>query len=112
MNTDYPQQLAVAVANGWRPDIDRLETLEEFSQMRRIDYQESWAWVHYLLHTSPETQAALLTYLQDLRDAPHPPSLADRVAAIEPGYAARFLSYVAGLNSTGGAIIRAASAEL
>jgi len=111
MNGDYPHQLAVAVSRGWRPDIDRLENLEEFSQMKRIDYQESWAWVHYLLHASPDTRVALIDYLGDLRDAPHPPALAARVAEVEPSYPARFLGYVATLNSTGGAVIRAATAE-
>ncbi|MGC1274635.1 MAG: hypothetical protein WBC44_13095, partial [Planctomycetaceae bacterium] len=112
MNGDYPHQLAVAVANGWQPDIKRLEELEEFSEMRRIDYQESWAWVHYMLHTSPDTRQALLSYVADLRDSSHPPALADRIAEIQPGYPARFLGYVASLNSTGGAVIRAASMEL
>lgn len=111
MNGDYPHQLAVAVSRGWRPDIARLEELEEFSQMRRLDYQESWAWVHYLLHASPDTRAALLAYVGDLRDAEHPPALSERVAAVEPSFPSRFLGYVATLNSTGGAVIRAASAE-
>lgn len=112
MNGDYPHQLAVAVSRGWRPDIERLEQLEEFSQMRRLDYQESWAWVHYLLHATPDTRAALLAYVGDLRDASQPPALSERVAAVEPSFPSRFLGYVATLNSTGGAVIRAASAEL
>ncbi len=109
MNGDYPHQLAVAVANGWRPDIDRLEQVEEFSQLRRIDYQESWAWVHYLLHASPDTRQELLAYVSDLRDSTRPQSLSDRIATVEPSYPARFLGYVATLNSSGGAVIRAAS---
>jgi hypothetical protein len=112
MNTDYPHQLAVAVANGWRPDIDRLEQVEEFAQLRRIDYQESWAWVHYLLHASPETRQELLAYISDLRDSTRPPALSDRIATVEPGYPARFLGYVATMNSSGDAVIRAASEEL
>ncbi len=112
MNGDYPHQLAVAVANGWRPDIDRLEQVEEFSQLRRLDYQESWAWVHYLLHASPDTRQELLAYLGDLRNSTHPPALSDRISQVQPGYPARFLGYVATLNSSGGAVIRAASAEL
>lgn len=112
MNGDYPHQLTVAVANGWRPDIDRLEQVEEFSQLRRIDYQESWAWVHYLLHASPDTRQELLAYLGELRNSTHPPALSDRIAQVQPGYPARFLGYVATLNSSGGAVIRAASAEL
>jgi hypothetical protein len=68
--------------------------------------------VHYLLHASPETRQELLAYLGDLRNATHPPSLSDRIAQVQPGYPARFLGYVATLNSSGGAVIRASSAEL
>jgi hypothetical protein len=112
MNGDYPQQLAGAVSRGWRPDIGRLEGIEDFSQMRRLDYQESWAWVHYLLHASPDSRQELLAYIGDLRDAEHPPALSERLGSVEPSYPARFLGYVATLNATGGAVIRAASAEL
>ena len=111
MNGDYPHQLAVAVSRGWRPDIDRLERLEEFAELQRRDYQESWAWVHYMLHASPATRQELVDYLAELRDTTHPPHLADRLAVNEPSYPARFLGYVATLNTTGGAVIRAASAD-
>lgn len=112
MNGDYPQQLAGAVSRGWRPDIWRLEGIDDFSQMQRLDYQESWAWVHYLLHASPDSRQELLAYIGDLRDAEHPPELSERLGSVEPSYPARFLGYVANLNATGGAVIRAASAEL
>ena len=112
MNGDYPYQLAAAIANGWKPDIERLEQLEEFTAMRRIDYQESWAWVHYLMHASPDTRQTLLEYLADLEDSTHPTPLAERVAAVQPAFPSRFLGYVASLNSAGGAVIRAASTEL
>ncbi len=108
MNGDYPQQLAAAMSHGWRPDIGRLERLEEFSQMRRIDYQESWAWVHYMLHETPETRDSLISYLHGLRDAsPASPVLSEQLAAVEPAFMPRFLGYVANLNATGGAVIRA-----
>ena len=67
MNRDYTLRLVSAVENGWRPDLERLEQLASVGQMQKADYQESWAWVHFLLHDSPETRAVLLDYVHDLQ---------------------------------------------
>ena len=48
-NGDYPELLARAVAGGWRPDLARLEAMEDFAALTRRDYAESWAWVHLLM---------------------------------------------------------------
>lgn len=109
MNGDYPQQMAMATTNGWRPNLKRLESIDQFAALRRIDYQESWAWVHYMLHGSPETRQQLLEYVADLRDTPQPPPLSGRLAELTPSFPQRFLSYVGGLNSSGSAVIRASS---
>ncbi len=78
INNDYTSRLRGLVANSWRPDLKRLEGLEEFSQMQRVDYQEAWAWVHYLLHSSPDTRDNLLSYLRDLRKDANPNPLSCR----------------------------------
>ena len=72
MHREYPRQLSTAIANGWQPDLERLESLQDVAQMQRADYQESWAWVHFLLHGSEDSRQVLLDYLQELRDNPHP----------------------------------------
>ena len=64
--------------------------------MHRLDYQESWAWVHFLLQESPDTQRLLINYLRDLRENPDPGSLADRIEAEMPYASERLLSYVSG----------------
>lgn len=33
----------------WQPDLSRLEALGEAETMARLDYAESWLWVHFLL---------------------------------------------------------------
>lgn len=53
---DYLTDLARLLKNGWRPDLKRLELLDGVSEMQRLDYAESWAWVHWALHTHPETR--------------------------------------------------------
>ena len=49
------------------PSLSRLEKLTRVDQMRIREYRESWAWTHFLIHYSPETQRALALYLRSLR---------------------------------------------
>ncbi len=97
VHRDYPRQLGTAIANGWQPDMARLESLQDVAQMQRADYQEAWAWVHFLLHSSDDTHQLLLDYLQELRDNPHPPSLATRLEETLPAAQDRYLSHITSL---------------
>jgi tRNA A-37 threonylcarbamoyl transferase component Bud32 len=99
-NHDYARRLAEAVASGWRPDIKRLENLDDSAQMKRADYQESWAWVHYMLNSTPQAKQSLVSYLNDLRTHPNPKAISRRLLADVPEFDARFVSYVAQLPST------------
>lgn len=96
INVEHAQRLSVAVQNGWRPDLRRLEAIESVDEMHRLDYQESWAWVHFLLHESPETRSLLLGYMEGLQNTSHPESLAEHVAANLPHAEDRLLGYVSG----------------
>ncbi|MDP6444280.1 MAG: DUF1570 domain-containing protein [Pirellulaceae bacterium] len=53
----------------WSPDLSRLETLATPSELSQLDYAESWAWVHFLLHSDAENKALLQNYLARLRMA-------------------------------------------
>ena len=48
------------------PLLDRLTRLETIDDMGTKEYQDSWAWTHFLIHRSPETQQLLAAYLQML----------------------------------------------
>lgn len=98
-NGEYAAGIAKAVSEGWKPDIDRLESLDAVSQMQKWDYQESWAWVHFLLHASPETRTLLLDYLNELRENPTPEALSVRLRRSIPTIDQRFQSYAAVLGS-------------
>lgn len=99
LNGNYVGELTERIGNGWRPAIERLEGIEEFSTLQRLDYQESWAWVHFMLHHTPETRQALLSYLQDLRVQSEPYPLSKRLKAASTDYDNRFLVYVSSLNT-------------
>jgi hypothetical protein len=69
------------------PDLERLERLDQVAQMAPAEYREAWAWVHFMLHSSPATRKVLVGYLKDLRTSATPgnlrPRLADVVASLD-----------------------------
>jgi hypothetical protein len=65
--------------------------------MQRPDYREAWAWVHYMLHASPDTRLVLLNYLHELRSNPNPGSIRERLLAETPDADVRLVSYVASM---------------
>ena len=94
INVEHAQRLSVAVQNGWRPDLRRLEAIESVDEMHRLDYQESWAWVHFLLHESPETRSLLLEYVEGLQNTTNAQSFAEHIHANLPRAEDRLLGYV------------------
>jgi hypothetical protein len=64
--------------------LSHLEQLTEVKDMHPAEYQESWAWVHLMLHSSPEAKAVLLGYLQRLRLTDKPGPLQPSLVAIFP----------------------------
>ncbi|MDB5385831.1 MAG: hypothetical protein JWM11_1477 [Planctomycetaceae bacterium] len=96
---DYVHRLTLAIQNGWRPDLTRLEALDKIELMHRAEYRESWAWVHFMLHSSPETRQVLLQYVNELQTDRNPEPISTRLAREIPVCEARMLSYLAGLNT-------------
>ena len=54
--------------NGWQPNLKRLERLTSAGEMEQSDYAEAWAWVYFLLNSTPERRELFTGYLADLRD--------------------------------------------
>ncbi|HBT77549.1 MAG TPA: hypothetical protein DEB39_11660 [Planctomycetaceae bacterium] len=52
------------------PNMERLEKLEHIGDMGPKEYRDSWAWVHFMVHFSPETHHLLAGYLQMLGTLP------------------------------------------
>lgn len=99
INVEHATELAAAMSNGWAPDLPRLENITEFSDMQRLDYQESWAWVHFMLHGSPETRSVLCDYLHELRRRQDAGPISRRLADWNSEFAARFHVYAGSLHS-------------
>lgn len=98
LNRDYAQRLGTNLAQGWTPDLDRLESLETVDDMQKGDYLESWAWVHFLLHHSEESRAVLIDYLHDLRTTSKPGALSARLRQSVPVVEQRFTAHAASLS--------------
>lgn len=99
LNRDYALRLASDLSQGWKPDLQRLESLENVDDMQKADYLEAWAWVHFLLHHSEETRGVLIGYLQELRTNSNPGSLSSRLKATIPTADQRFAVHAASLTS-------------
>src|SRR5262249_59984328 len=82
------------LADGWKPDLARLETLRSVRQMSPRDYRESWAWIHYLLNGPNSGKAALLAYLADLRANPNSPALSARLGKDDKGPAGGLIAHL------------------
>lgn len=65
-----------------RLSLTRLEQLAKVEDMHPAEYQEAWAWVHLMLHSTPEAKAVLLKYLQQLRTNEKPGPLQPSLAAV------------------------------
>ncbi|MCA9054398.1 MAG: DUF1570 domain-containing protein [Planctomycetaceae bacterium] len=114
VNREHLGRLAQTASQGWRPDLKRLERLEEVGEMSREDYHEAWAWVHYLLHQAPGGQQLLSEYLVELRRGQSPTPISARLgndlAAVE-GQVARYVVQLGAGDHVVPATFRLQSAE-
>ena len=95
IHDEHAKRLALALSQGWRPNLQRLENLTQVNEMGSADYQEAWAWVHYLIHDTPAGRELLVDYCRALRKSTDPPRFSDRVNEYFPDCDTRLASYVA-----------------
>jgi hypothetical protein len=95
VNPNHVQYLCGEPGSGaYKPDLDRLEKMDKVEQMNRPEYREAWAWVHLMLHSTPEARVVLKTYLQQLRDNRNPGPLTPKLAAVFPSPEEAFTRHV------------------
>ena len=87
MNRPHLDQLAGALSHDWRPDLQRLEQLRTTDDLTQIEYAESWAWVHFMLESSPQRLTILQSYLQALKKSQTPELISDALRRTDPAYA-------------------------
>ena len=84
INDTHLDNIRRSTVEVFRPDLARLEGLTKVEQMTPEAYRESWAWVHLMLRGKPESRAALLAYLQQLRVTDKPGLLRPRLTPALP----------------------------
>lgn len=82
--SDHPHlgSLRRAMFFGWRPDLRRLEELSSLTEMGSREYQESWAWVHFMLHGPDDVRAELSEYLATIQNGEYAGPLSDRLQPV------------------------------
>jgi len=95
------QRLGQALSNQWRPDMTQLEALTDVTMMTQSNYEEAWAWVHFLLHSELDQREVLLSYLQALRQPRFPGPLSRRLDSLGINASDRFAGHIATLSSFG-----------
>lgn len=73
-----PGHLKDIAAGPFQPDLGRLEKFAQVRQMEKKEYQEAWAWAHFLLR-DPRARPVLVEYMAKLRDDPNPGPIQPRL---------------------------------
>ncbi len=100
LNRPHVDEMAAELARGWRPGLERLELLTSGGEMTQTHYAESWAWVHFMLETTPERRALLHRYLQTLVAGAQPEPLSVQLHRADPNVDQRFRDYLAVLRQS------------
>lgn len=83
----------------WHPNLAKLEAIASAGELSQDHYAEAWAWVHWLLDTTPERRALLETYLADVRRDPATPPLSLRLRHVSGDAASEVKGHVESLAS-------------
>lgn len=92
-------ELRLAAQENWSPNLYRLEMISDFRDLTARDYAECWAWVHFLLNSSPEASEVLMSYLKDLQSARVAKPMLKSLEEAEPAYARNLTQHVASLQN-------------
>jgi hypothetical protein len=98
INYQHLDRLRPGGTPAFKPDLARLEQLSQVEQMKPPEYRESWAWVHYMLHSGPAAKKVLVDYLQELRKNKTPTALRPRLQAVDPHLEEALLGHLAKLD--------------
>ncbi|MGD9633753.1 MAG: DUF1570 domain-containing protein [Pirellulales bacterium] len=80
--------------NGWKPDLKQLESLNSAGEMQQVHYAEAWAWVYFLLNTTPERRELLTNYLVELREKGRAAPLSGRLFKPQQDLEREFMDFV------------------
>jgi len=100
MNRPHVEQLMGQLSRGWQPSLKRLEALEDTDDLAQEEYAESWAWVYFLLESSPERREVLRSYLQALGKTTAVETISEHLMRFEPDCEQKFVEYIKTLDQS------------
>jgi hypothetical protein len=87
------------VQRGEIPNLSDLQTIKRLEEFNDARYQDSWSWIHYMLHRRGATRSLLVRYLADHRSgadaAPLDRQLAASTRNLHDDFQQHFLSLAA-----------------
>lgn len=84
INYEHVAALQKSLSDGLKLNLARLESFDKVKQMGHPEYCESWAWVHFMMHSTPQARQVLVRYLRDLRSNARPGPLLPRLQEAVP----------------------------
>jgi hypothetical protein len=92
---DNPHMAAVQRGLLWKrpPSLERLEAIQDLSQMGPVEYEEAWAWVHFLLHGPPTVQSCLANYLSAIERQTPPIPLGEQLKQVNEKPSREFVNH-------------------
>jgi hypothetical protein len=96
-NRPHVELLTKMRSEGWQPSLRTLEQLTDGSTMSQLEYAESWAWVHWLMQTTPERRAFLQSYLARLKEAGTIEPMSVSIRQLHLDYERQLVDHIASL---------------
>ena len=75
------------------PSLQKLEKIDDFYSFGLKEYQQSWAWIHFMIHHSQETHQLLAAYLTQIGSGKTANSLEQYLADTIPDYKNEYLRH-------------------
>lgn len=73
--------------------MESLEAIGDINKMGQKEYQQAWAWVHFMLHGPPAAREELVRYLHDLESRTSAGRLSERLRRRIPNLQQRFTEH-------------------
>lgn len=83
-NNPHLRSLKLNIRLGYFTDIRKLEAKQKLEDLKGVDYQQAWAWTHFMLHGPQEAHDQLVGYLADIRRHQVPGALSERLERALP----------------------------
>jgi hypothetical protein len=65
-------------------EMRQLERKQKLEELRGVDYQQAWAWTHFMLHGPQAAHGELVAYLSDIRRRQMPGAMSERLEKAVP----------------------------